>query len=141
VSRDIGVVIAAADDFSPEAVLAVALEAFPLLSRSETERYALLDAEPGVVRVGSAGDAEPGSLAFVDLDPRSGRVRGARYLAEAGPIVFSMSDYREVAPGLAVPGRLVVRRADGEREEVVVEEIRLADAAPPGSFLEPTTTP
>lgn len=140
-ARDIGVVIAAIDDFAPEAVLAVVLEVAPLLSRPEAEEYDVLDAEPGVVRVGLGGDAEAGTLAFVDLDPVTARIRGARYVTDAGPIVFAMADYREVAPGIVVPARLSTRRADGGREEVTVQELALAAAAPPSTFAAPAATP
>jgi hypothetical protein len=137
VSRDIGVVINQVDAFAPEAVLAVALDAWHLLEASEVEGFRFLEGGEGGTRIGSGSTEEESGLSFLDIDASSSRIIRVRYITEGGPVIYSLSEYREVQPGLWVPHRVEIERGDGRRELILVKQLELLPAAPTGSFDKP----
>ena len=136
-SRDLGVLISAIDAFAPEAVLTAALEVDRLLAGPEVAHFRRLEGAEGVVRVGAGVDEEDPGLSFVDLDPVSGRVVAVRYISDGGPIRLSLSGYRDVAPGVLVPARVSIARADGRREEITVRTLDVPAKAASGVFAKP----
>lgn len=136
-TRDPGTLVTAVDNFSPEAILTVAVEANRLLSGPDVQDFRLLEGAEGGIRIGSGRDDTHMSLSFVDLDAKTGRISAARYVTEAGPITCEMKDYHEVSPGLVIPYTLVISRADGRRDEVKVERLELLPRAPGGIFDRP----
>lgn len=136
-TRDQGVLIGVVDGFSPESILTVAMGAWDLLNSPETADFRILEGAESGVRVGSGKDEGRMALSFVDLDPQTARVVGVRYITEAGPISCALSDYRDAAPGLVVPSRMKIQRADGRSEEVVVERLELLTASPAGNYAQP----
>ncbi|MSQ03400.1 MAG: hypothetical protein EXR71_16175 [Myxococcales bacterium] len=136
-SRDIGVLIAQADAFAPEAVLGLALEVPALLEAGGAEALVFLEGAESGVRIGRGEDPiEPG-LAFADVDPHSGLLQRVRYVTKGGPVTFSLTGWSERAPGVVVPDVLVVERPDGSVETVRVRGLKVADVAPPGTFATP----
>ncbi len=135
--RDIGVLIAQADAFAPEAVLGIALEVFALLAEGEAQTLVFLEGAETGVRIGRGEDPTQAGLAFADVDPKTGLLLRARYVTAGGPATFSMTGWSERAPGVLVPGVLVVERPDGSTETIRVIALEVADAAPPGTFGTP----
>lgn len=136
-TRDIGVTVGIVDGFAPEAVLTLALEAHRLLAQPAVGRFLLLEGGESGVRLGSGGDeVEPG-LAWIDLDEATARPVRARYVTEAGPVEWTLADWREVAPGVVAPFAVTIERADGRTERVKVKALEVVDAAPAGTFAPP----
>jgi hypothetical protein len=136
-ARDIGITIGMVDAFAPESVLTVALEAARLLDGSETTTFRSLEGAESGLRFGSGSDESDLGLSFVDLDPVTARLARVRYVSEAGPITFELSDWRQVAPGVLVPGSVRVERADGGAESIEVEALEMLDRAPQATFDKP----
>jgi hypothetical protein len=134
---DVGVTIGTVDAFAPEAVLTLALDVGSLLTAPEVEKFKPLEGAESGVRVGQGGDESEVGLAFVDLDPATHRLVRARYVTEAGPVVYEMQGWREVAPGVVVPATVRIVRADGHVETVRVELLEVATRAPSGTFEKP----
>ncbi|MFZ5479119.1 MAG: hypothetical protein ACOZNI_20310, partial [Myxococcota bacterium] len=134
---DVGVTIGTVDAFAPEAILTLALDVQSLLSAPEVERFQPLEGAESGVRVGQGGDESEPGLSFVDLDPATGRVVRARYVTEAGPVIYEMQGWREVAQGVVVPASVRIVRADGREEIVRVEVLEIAPRAPAGTFDKP----
>lgn len=136
-SRDLGVLIGTVDAFAPEAVLTLALDVPALLDAPEVERFAPLEGAESGARVGQAGDESEPGLSFVDIDPGTARLLRARYVTDAGPVTFEMEGWREVSPGVVVPARVRIVRADGREEVVKVERLETPERAPSGIFDRP----
>jgi hypothetical protein len=136
-ARDIGVAIGTVDAFAPEAVLTVALEAARLLEAPEVASFRPLEGAEEGLRFGTGGDESEPGLSFVDIDPATGRLIQVRYVSEAGPLVFELRGWRDVAPGVLVPAELSVRRPDGGHDLFRVEGLELLDRAPTGTFDKP----
>jgi hypothetical protein len=136
-TRDQGVVIGTVDDFSPESILTVAFEAWRLLGAAETAEFRVLEGADAGVRVGSGKDEKGLSLSFVDIDPTTGLLLNARYITEAGPLSYMLSDYRTVADGVIAPYKAVIQRSDGRREEIFVEKLEILSASPAGTYDRP----
>jgi len=136
-ARDIGITIGMVDAFAPESVLTVALEAARLLEGSETNAFRSLEGAESGMRFGSGGDESELGLSFVDLDPLTARLARVRYVSEAGPIIFELAGWRQVAPGVLVPGTVRVERADGGAETFEVEALEVLDRAPAATFDKP----
>lgn len=136
-TRDVGVLIGTLDAYAPEAVLTLALDVASLLEAPEVERFRALEGAESGTRVGQGGDESEPGLSFLDLDPKTGKLIRARYVTEAGPVTVEMEGWREVAPGVIVPGKVRIERADGRREAVAVERLEVAERAPAGLFDRP----
>ncbi len=136
--RDIGVTLNAADELAPEAVLAVVLDLPGLFAGAGVEQFSFLEGADSGVRIGRGADSDEPALSFVDLDTNTGRVLGARYVTDAGPILFEMSDYAELAPGVWMPRKTTLRRADGRVETLVVKELALLSTPPADTFNKPS---
>lgn len=136
-SRDLGVLIGAVDAFAPESVLNAVIEVDALLSAPEVADFRVLEGAEGVVRVGAGVDEEEAGLSFVDIDPKTSRVSAVRYISDGGPIRLTFSGYRDAAPGLLVPQRVVISRADGRHEEIIVKSLDVPTKAASGLFAKP----
>ncbi len=135
--RDIGILVASIDDFAPEVIVTLALDAPSLLQSLELERFKQLEGAESGVRLGQGGDESEVGLSFLDLDPTTGRMLRARYVTEAGPILVEMSGWKEPSAGVVVPGEVRIERADGAVETLKVERLELLDAVPAGTFNKP----
>ena len=135
--RDIGVLLGSVDAFAPEPVLMLALDVRSLLAGPELQRFKVLDGAESGVRMGEGGDETEPGLAFMDVDPATGRLLRARYVTEAGPVTYEYEGWREVAPGMLVPAAVRIERADGRKETLKVEILELAAQAPTGTFSPP----
>ncbi len=138
VARDPGVLLTAVDEFAPEFVLGMALDV-PSLLESAAAFQQLEGAESGT-RLGRGDDElEPG-LSFVDVDATSARLLRIRWVTEAGPLTCELEDWKEAAPGVVVPRRLRLVRADGVVETILVERLEVVESAPAGTFDKPRPT-
>lgn len=137
VPRDVGVLINQIDAFAPEAVLAVAVDAWHLLHAPEVASFRVLDGADSGTRIGTGSAQDEPGVSFIDIDTSTHRILRVRYVTEGGPVEYEMSDYREVAPGLVVPFRVYVERGDGRRETLVVKTMDLPERAPAGIFEKP----
>lgn len=134
-SRDIGVVINQIDAFAPETVLSVAIDVATLLAAPDD--LVLLEGAERGIRIGRGEDpAEPG-LAFMDIDPETGRLHSVRYVTEGGPVEFVYDGWRSVTTDVYRPDTMVLTRPDGHVERVAVSLLDAVDAAPSGSFGAP----
>ncbi len=136
-SRDIGVLIAQADAFAPEAVLGLALDVPTLFLEKNDQDLVFLEGAEAGVRIGRGEDPIEAGLAFADIDPKSGLLLRVRYVTAGGPVTFAMTGWNERSPGVVVPDVLVVERPDGSAETVRVRVLEVSDVAPPGTFATP----
>jgi len=136
-NRDIGVVINQVDAFAPEAILAVAVDVATLLKAPEVQNFRVLEGAESGIRIGTGGNEDEAGISFIDVDTETGRVLRLRYVTDGGPVVYVLSDYREVAPGLVVPFRVQIERGDGRRELLVVKSLEITAQAPTGTFNKP----
>ncbi len=139
--RDIGVVVGVIDTFAPEAILGVALDVHTLLAADGTSGLLVLEGAEVGRRVGRGEDPSSPGLAFVDIDPVTGRMAYVRYLTAAGPVGVSLSGWAEAAPGVVYPGKLEIERPDGRRETILVQRLEVFPTAPAGTFAAPETPP
>ncbi|MBM4393311.1 MAG: hypothetical protein FJ090_19475 [Deltaproteobacteria bacterium] len=137
VSRDIGILVNQADAFAPEAVLGLALDVPSLLASPPEAPLLLLEGAERGLRVGRGEDPEGAGLAFADVEAGTGLLAGARYVTEAGPLLFSYASWTRVTPTLLVPSRVRLERPDGRVETVSISKVELVDAAPAGTFTVP----
>ena len=135
--RDIGILVASIDDFAPEVIVTLALDAPSLLQSAEVERFKLLEGAESGVRLGQGGDESEVGLSFLDLDPATGRMVRARYVTEAGPILVEMSGWKEPSAGVVIPGEVRIERADGTVETLKIDRLEVLDAVPAGTFNKP----
>jgi hypothetical protein len=137
-NRDVGVLINQVDAFAPEAVLAVAVDAWHLLHAPEVSNFRVLEGAETGTRIGTGSTNDDPGVSFIDLDSATGRMTRVRYVTEGGPVEYELNDYREVIPGLVVPFRVHIERGDGRQESLVVKTIEITDHAPAGSFDKPS---
>ena len=138
-TRDIGVMINQVDAFAPEAVMAVVLDVGHRLAAPEVQSFRLLEGADSGVRLGLGGREEEPGISFVDIDPATGRLLQVRYITDAGPVEYTMQDYRDVAPGLTLPFQVHIERGDGRKEQIQIRQLEIAAHAPEGSFSKPST--
>jgi hypothetical protein len=137
VQRDIGVVVNQIDAFAPEVALGVVLDVTTLLGSGDG--LVVLEGAESGIRIGRGEDPSLPGLAFVDLDPATGRLALVRYVTAGGPVVFRCSGWASAGEGVLYPTELSLERPDGRFEAVHVRTLAVAEHAPPGSFVAPTT--
>jgi hypothetical protein len=137
-TRDTGVLITAVDAFAPEAVLTLALDVHTLLGAPEVGQFRVLDGAEAGTRIGSGGDESEVGLSFVDVDPASGLLHGARYVTDGGPVQFEMRGWRPVGAGVLVPMEMRIRHPDGATEIVTVDRLEVLAGAPADTFARPS---
>lgn len=135
--RDIGVLVGTIDAFSPEAMLTIALGAADLLRTPEVDRFTLLEGGDAGIRLGTGGDESNVGLAWIDVDPATGLLEGARFVTSGGPIEWDLRAWKQVAPGVMIPTDVRVRRADGRHEVLKVKTLDVVQKAPEGLFAAP----
>lgn len=136
--RDIGVLVGMIDSFSPESVLTIALGAHALLASPEVSRFTLLEGAEDGLRLGTGGDESATGLAWIDVDPTTDYLRGARFVTTGGPIEWDLRGWKESAPGVIIPTELHIRRADGRRETLRVKALDVTEHAAAGVFAAPS---
>lgn len=133
-TRDIGVLVTTLDEFAPEAVLPIALDAHRLLSSTDAQRFQVLEGAESGIRLGIGAEGIDRGLTFLDVDPVTARLLRARYVTDGGPIEWELKEWKDLGAGVVVPYDVRVVRADGSAEHIHVERLEEAAAAPEGIF-------